>query len=178
MNGPGLGDRVASAQVLAALKEIDPAADLVHLGGDQWWLGVRGQNREAEGRLQREMLATQRAIRDSSTDPLVAQEEGKRLQMLAYMAQGFRPIALYAQPEPDQRIVDDFRTRDFNWRTREREAHQELREAVSLDAGNLRRARPVREWAQQEAGFWHRHIFRRAVSTVVGALPFTTRRRT
>lgn len=166
----GLGYLDAPPETLIALREIDDKADLVHLGEDEWMLGVRVANPEAAGRL-RERL--------KRLDPFKAHHElGREFQLLQFYATGFRPIALYrigdwGKDELGKRvrinmgyIVDDFRIRDFNWRIRPTEADAEFRSAISLDEGNKRRAQVMAEYFDQEGGSLFRHVFRAARSFI------------
>lgn len=163
MMGSDLGTLIAPAGTLQDLRAIDPAADLVHLGGEQWLLGVRVANPGAHERIRRQLKLL---------DPHkhTSHDAGKEFQLLQFYATGFRPIMVYelGQMGVDERglpskidflyIVDDFRIRDFNHRIRPDAAEAEFRNAISLDAGNRRRADRVREAMDQEGRSIWRHV--------------------
>jgi hypothetical protein len=163
----GLGSLTAPPETLSALQGIDAAADLVHLGGNEWMLGVRGPNPGAQERIHK-------ALRRLHPVKGLSHELGREFQLLQFYASGFRPIMLYqlGELDPDGEpitfgwIVEDFRIRDFNWRVRPREAEAELKDAISLDAGNKRRAQVMADYFDQEGGSIFRHVFKRARSLV------------
>lgn len=163
----GLGEAVAPREALEALRAIDPDADLVHLGKREWLLGVRQPNPGAQERIQKQLkLLDPRKHFDH--------EAGREFQLLQLYAGGFKPIQLYQLGDRDQDgelitfgwIVQDFRVRDFNYRVRPQEAMAELKDAISLEAGNRRRAAVMREYAEQEGGSLFRHAMKRARSFV------------
>lgn len=161
--GPG----TAPPEALIPLREIDPDAELLHLGGDEWLLGTRGPNPAAAQKLAKQL---------SRLDPLKAMDHelGKEFQLLQICADGFRPVHLYEIGSPvtydDGRerpctwgyIVEDFRMRDFNWRTRAKAALQETRDAASLEKANAWRDDVLRDFAEAEGPSLHRHVFKRA----------------
>jgi hypothetical protein len=105
------GQRTAPDAVLAQLREIDPRADLMLAAPGVWMLGVWNPSRAATGRANRRLARLARLpVRDRNED-LAA-----RIAMATLAARGWRPVALYEQQEPDSRIVEDFRQRDFNYR--------------------------------------------------------------
>jgi len=160
-----LGTLTAPPETLAALCEIDPRADLVHLEDNVWLLGIRGPNPAAQERLHRQLRIP---------DPMkgVSHEMGSEFELLQFFAQGFRPIQIYrlgeATPDGDVVtfgwIVEDFRIRDFNWRVRQKEAEAEFRAAISLDEGNKWRRRVLEDWAEAEGPSMWRFVFAKAKS--------------
>lgn len=160
-----MGPLTAPPETLSALREIDPDADLVHVDGRQWLLGVRQPNPGAQERIQNQLRLV---------DPYKATswEAAREFELLQLFASGFRPIALYqlGDETPDGDvvtfgwIVEDFRIRDFNYRTRRKEAEAEFLDAISLDVGNRRRARVLAEWAEAEGPSLFRYVFQRARS--------------
>lgn len=164
--GLGLGE--VPPGVLQSLRDIDPSADLVHLGGSQWLLGARRPNGAAREKLERH-LAQVHAARTGALDvaerAVVDMELAKELAVLQLCADGFRPIQLYDLANPRWTfgaIVEDFRLRDYNWRTRPEAAVQELREEISFDVQEQKRTDRMREFIDQEGGSLFRYVMRRA----------------
>jgi hypothetical protein len=167
MHTLSFGNETAPPETLAALREIDPAADLVHLGGAEWMLGIRGPNPGAQERIARQLRLLEPM---KHTSP----ELGREFQLLQFYAGGFRPIMLYrlGDLDPDGEtitfgwIVDDFRIRDFNHRVRPAEAEAEFRAAISLDEGNKRRAQVFADYFDAEGGSLWRHVMAGARSFI------------
>lgn len=159
------GTLTAPPETIAALRDIDPAADLVHLENDVWLLGIRAPNPGAQERLQRQLKLL---------DPVkgLSYEMGLEFQLLQFFASGFRPIQMYRLGErtPEGEIVtfgwivEDFRIRDFNWRVRQKESEAEFRAAISLDEGNKWRRRVLEDWAEAEGPSMWRFVFAKAKS--------------
>lgn len=168
-----LGEGTAPPEILAALREIDARADLIHLGGTKWWLGTRQPNPAAVERLAHAhaMAAATPPIDDPVERAVVQQHLGLEFEMLQHMAAGFCPIHLYdCEGAPGREIVEDFRLRDFNWRTKsERQIQRELKESVSADLLNKPRIARFAEAAREVAAESFRYVFRRARSVLVGA---------
>lgn len=166
---PGFGSYQAPPELLAALREIDPAADLVHLGDDAWLLGVRQPNAPARARLDEQLTKITRAQitgHDAAERALVQAELAKEVAVLQLCADGFRPIHLYHADQPGwgRLMIEDFRLRDFNWRTRREAAVQELREEISFDHQDKKRTNLLVEFFEQEgSSLWHK-VMRRAKS--------------
>lgn len=174
-----LGPGRPPPEIDAALKRIDPAAELLHLGGKKWWLGVRAPNPEAKekGRL---ADAYDKASTPASSiyDPAeraVAQVElEKEFIMLQTMAGGFRPIDVYSVGTGDGEwtmweIVEDFRIRDYNWRTQtEDQIRNELRKYASIEERNRPRIKRAGEWMKLKAGEVFRFAMKGARS-ILGA---------
>ena len=99
--------REAPGGLLRVLREIDAVADLVYFGRGRWELGRVVANRE---RIRKSLLILEweRHVDHPSADALRVGELGR---------QGFGFIAGYdIQGEPDARIVEDFRMRDWLFR--------------------------------------------------------------
>lgn len=161
----------APPETVRSLQEIDPDADLVHLEGDEWLLGVRRSNPAAQKRLQHQL---------ARLDPnrTLNEDLGREFQLLQFFATApFRPIQLYrVAPQKHQlapyefqnhtfgEVVRDFRERDFNWRNRREEAFDELKKAVSMDEANDRRTDVVRDFIDAEAPSLFRFVMQQARS--------------
>lgn len=168
-----LDGQQAPPEVLAGLRRIDSKADLIHLGGGQWWLGIRAPNPKAHEQLAHAQLRARGipTIADPAERAVAQMELAKEFKMRQIMADGFRPVALYDFPgAPDHTVVEDFRIRDFNWRTKtEAQIQRELREHASMDLRNMDRIRRFTELAKEKASEAFRYVFRRARSFLVGA---------
>lgn len=157
----------APPEILVALREIDPKADLLCIGDGFWWLGVREPNPAAVEALAKEIRGDEHGAmrlkldREEDGVVLTNPKAGTRFAMLQIMAGGFRPIHLYQCERPGWEIVRDFRIRDHNWRTRPEAAVKEMfDEHVSMDAANQRRTGTLLDFVRQEAGYlWHQ-VFR------------------
>lgn len=150
--------------MLAGLRAIDPQAELVHLGGSSWLLGVRGPNPAAVKRLA-QMMKVPPVLPPGLTDDERATLEvelATQLQVMLMMATGFKGIQMYTVARPTHAIVKDFEGRDHNWRVRPKEAFQELKEAASLDAGNAKRVARLREHVQAESKDMFRFLMKKA----------------
>jgi len=167
----GFGYLTAPENVLTALRAVDPDADLVHLGGNEWMLGVRKENHAARERVERQlkiMTTTRLEVGDIADRAAAESQLGKEFQLLQFFASApFRPIQHYRIGDgPGEmtfgEVVRDFELRDFNWRTRREEAFRELKDAVSMDVADARRTALVREKVQAEAGDMFRYILRGA----------------
>lgn len=162
-----LGSRVVPPDVLVALREIDRAAQLVHLGGREWLLGVERPNPAAKERVEAQLKAITEA-RIGGIDHIdkvrVRNELGKEFQLLQLCAEGFRPIHLYDVDGSFAHVVEDFRLRDHNWRTRPEAAFKELQDEISFDVQDAKRTELVREFVDQEGGSLFRHVFQKAKS--------------
>lgn len=169
----GLGYLDAPPEVLQGLRDIDPDADLVHLGGKEWLLGIRGPNPAARGKLHARLADAHAKVHAGSPGAWAGEREwlnaelSKELSVLQLCADGFRPIHLYTTDggSPDHSIVHDFRMRDYNYRTRPEEAMAEMREAISFDEQDrIKRGGIMRDFARSEANSLFRHVFKRARS--------------
>lgn len=169
----GFGSLAAPLEILQGLRAIDPAADLVHLGGAQWLLGVRRPNPEAAAEIEKQLKTltlTRNEVVDVADRARVDQETALELQLLQYCATtGFRPIHPYTidNGRSMHEIVQDFALRDHNWRNRPDAAFAELAEAVSIDAADAKRTAIVLAKIQADARSMFRYVIRRARSVVV-----------
>lgn len=162
--------RIADAppEILTALREIDPAADLVCVQGGYWILGVRAPNPAAEEALAGELKgdphgAILRATeRDEAQSMMAMPRAGARLALLQLYASGFKPIRMIKTDRPTHEIVDDFRIRDFNWRTRPEAAFDEFRQEASMDVQNAKRSDVLREFVRGEGHSLFKFIMKRA----------------
>lgn len=169
----GFGARTAPEETIRAIQEVDPDAHLLHLGGNEWLLGIRRENPGARERIHKQLKALD-ARKD--TTPW-AGREFQLLQLYAYGLPGdtgFQPIMMYelGAEDPDGEtitfgwIVEDFRVRDFNWRVRPKAAEKELMDAISLDVQDRKRTEVIREFVDAEGPSLFRHVFKRARSFV------------
>jgi hypothetical protein len=105
--------RVCPADVLRSIREVVETAELVYLGDAQWVLGdvQKSNTRERLGRykMQRAGGAKVRTPRDFARWRYV-RWEGELL------CQGFSPINVFAQNDPDGRITEYLRVREYQWR--------------------------------------------------------------
>lgn len=159
-----LGPGQAPAEILEALRAIDPEADLVHLGDRHWWLGVRAPNPAAVQDLEGayEAMRAVPEIEDPAERAIVAMRLDREFLMRQIMAQGFKPIALYeCDGAPGMDIVEDFRIRDFNWRHQtEDQVKRELRDSVSSEKRNESKVRAWGQMAKDAAAEAYRFVFR------------------
>lgn len=175
---PALSTRRAPSGVLEKLREIDPKAELVHLGGSTWWLGVVGPNQPARDRILRS-LGTMDGVASATmavADPFeraMAQEhlakETRMYQIMAYGPNGeggFRPIELReCETLADfNELVEDFRRADWTWRKLGFKAVDKLRQARDRGTQFIDRI-------QQDARSWFRHFVKQSVSFLSPGLP-------
>lgn len=180
-----IGSRATPEEIQTALEAIDENAELIHLGGKRWWLGVRAPNPKATDPM--DLANAQKAagllptVQDKAERAVLEVELSKEFTMRQIMAEGFRPIMLYVvDPAGDQthkataanlhEIVEDFRVRDYNHRTKsQQQIERELKQASSVDYQNALR---IKEWgalAADKAREAYNYVFRRARSVLVGA---------
>lgn len=98
--------RTCPPALLAQLRAIDPAAELVYVGEGEWWLGVVKPN----------------TFRRAQGDHLLAREWKKdhptweQIRYGQLMRQGFAYCGSWViEGEPDGRIVNDFRESTWLW---------------------------------------------------------------
>jgi hypothetical protein len=105
--------RVCPADVLRSIREVVDTAELVYLGDGQWVLGdvKKSDARERMGRykMKRSGAAKVRTPREFARWRYV-RWEGELL------TQGFAPIHVFAQNDPDSRIAEYLRVREYQWR--------------------------------------------------------------
>jgi hypothetical protein len=170
-----IGPDQCPPEIDVALKAIDSKAELIHLGGTRWWLGIRTPNPAARNPLDLESAHRYSTTRPTIPDPaeraLMEVELAKEFQMRQIMAAGFKPVALYVVEQGEfGEVVEDFRIRDFNWRTKsEEQLRKELHDATSMDVMNRRR---IVEWGKQAteaAAEAFRFVFKGARSFMLGS---------
>jgi hypothetical protein len=116
-------ERTCPPAVLRDLRTIDPAAELLYVGRGRWWLAVV----RWDWNIVRDAAKVLRLLRQGVTrmeygiawsEQLErAKSNAERATMMRLGVQGFRgPIAEYTYRDPDSRIVEDFRLRDWNYR--------------------------------------------------------------
>lgn len=147
--------RTAPPALLQQLREIDANAELVYFGAGRWALGVYRPHRQVIAAAARRLAFLSHFARATRDDV-----HGTRLETT-----GFRPIHWYTiQGEPDGRIVEDFRLRDFNYRN---QADATFAARMSESAGEVARAehdRRLRSNLQAAAPDAWRHAFKNPVS--------------
>lgn len=174
-----LGSRETPEEIRTALEAIDPNAELIHIQGKRWWLGVRGPNPKAADPMElasaHDAMARMPDIIDPAERAAMEVELAQEFTMRQVMAEGFRPVNLYTVGKDEEwenlhEVVDDFRVRDYNWRTMSQEQQErELRDAASMDLRNQSR---IREWGQnakEAAAEAYDFVFKGARSFMLGA---------
>lgn len=110
--------RECPSVVLGHLREVLPTAELVHMGDDKWVLGnvVPTNIRERIGRMK--LHRAGRAIIAGRNDA----ERMRRLARWRYigwegllLTQGFATITVFQQNDPDSRMVEFLREREYGW---------------------------------------------------------------
>jgi hypothetical protein len=169
-----LGPLRAPEEIVRAIQEIDPKAELVHLEGKKWWLGVRAPNPAAVEQLEdaHRLASTRPTIPDPAERAMAEVELAREFQMYQVMARGFRPIAIYTVDGglredgwawPD--VVDDFRQRDRHYRTTSPDQrYTAIKRAISMDWLNLQRAIEWGKMATEAAAEAFRFVFKKAKS--------------
>jgi hypothetical protein len=149
--------RLAPRDVLERLREIDPTAELVHLGAGYWLVGSVQPNEWRRFKAAR-VVAHQFALPEARRSPGI---------VLAYSlyAQGFRPVAMYTEREIQSGLaIWDFRERDYNWRNcAEETVAARLREAEG-EIVTANRIAALLDHVRSEWPSIHRFIFRGARS--------------
>lgn len=105
--------RTAPSHVVRGLRELDPTAVIVHLGGPTWVVGKVRPNSETR----RQAIAMLDQWTTAVSEGARMSETGKMRVRFALLAlQGFRPVERYRiQGEPDSRIVHDFAESRYRW---------------------------------------------------------------
>lgn len=172
------GNLTAPPEILAGVRAIDPAADVIHLGGVEWMLGVRKPNDAARAEVEKQLKTisrTRNVVVDVADRARVDVEMAKEVQLLQLFAAGLRPIHIYHVGEGQEyaslhEIVSDFRERDFNWRMRADAAFTAYAKSLSIDEGDAARTRTVLEKVQADARSMFRYAIKKARSVVVQGL--------
>lgn len=155
--------------LLASLRDIDPTAELVYVGGGEWWLGAvrTNESRAVKGRLIIEQM-------DKLENAVQHHPSIVRNRCLGQLLlQGFARIASYkgpgeasgvltvmTTPEYMTTILEDFRERDFHYR---RDQGKQQLEATKADlSGEAQRAADDANFQQylltDGRHHWHREI--------------------
>lgn len=172
------GNLVAPPEILAGVRAIDPTADVIHLGGVEWMLGVRKPNDAARAEVEKQLktiVTTRNNVVDAADRARVDLEMAKELQLLQLFADGLRPIHIYHVGKGQEytslhEIVSDFRERDFNWRMRADAAFKEYARSLSIDEADAERTKTVLAKIQADARSMFRHVIKKARSFVVQGL--------
>lgn len=143
-----LTSREAPAHIVRALREIDHRAELVELIPGKWILGIVVPNDE---RIRRGTALMEQELRKDKGN-----QELSRLRFAHLCMDGFGQVALYEMKEPDSRIVEDFRERDFNYRHYLNKTQQEFEDEVE---GVTRQAR-TKKYAIARAEALGKELFR------------------
>lgn len=119
--------RQAPASVLRDLREIDPRAELLHLGGTRWVLGTVRPGDPAAVRFGASQLASVRRW--------VTRGSMLKVRMAHAHLQGFKPIEEYqvGGEMGFARVVKDFRERDWRYRHRWLEELDAREEETDID---------------------------------------------
>ena len=161
----------APVGVLEKLREIDSRAQLVHLGGTSWWLGVDETNLGARDQLLRSLAQTDVAesalgVSDAFERALTLDyiaKEHRMLQIMAYGVDGgsgFRPIEIRECPKLEDfyELVEDFRRADYIWKT------QGVKRFMTKMNAVKERSLATLDRIRQDARSWWHHFMRRRVS--------------
>jgi hypothetical protein len=175
-----IGSRTTPEEIKTALEAIDPNAELIHLQGKRWWLGVRAPNPEAADPMEladaHKAMSTLPTIEDKAERAMMEVELAQEFTMRQIMAEGFKPVALYVVGKGEDyetlhQIVEDFRIRDYNWRTMTPEQQEQaLRDSFSMEKRNAPRIKRWGQMAKEAASEAYNFIFRGARSFMLGAL--------
>lgn len=103
--------RTAPEHVRRGLRELDPTAEVIHLGAGRWIVGRVRPTVHARRTAER-MLETFETALSNGAKMSPRGREKARFALLAL--QGFRPVAEYRLRDLDWRVVEDFRV--SQWR--------------------------------------------------------------
>lgn len=166
------GGREAPPETVALLREIDPDAELVYLGKGIWLLGaVRPSDARRDGAAAllddlEEVFGLAGSGTAAPISPEIKQQLAVDLLECRMLYRGFAKIAAYqVQGWPGALLVEDFRERDFVYRTRFAEKWRELAAEASGDAGLERRIKGVRTYLEDNKAHIERHAFRKPHTT-------------
>lgn len=181
-----IGKAAAPPEIIRALQEIDPKVDLIKYGDAGWWLLVtkfeKGEvlhaiEKRIEGMHQQLFGMGSGALNrpgDIVEKAVLEQDAAIELELLHYFRDNrVRPIERYdcGDRAPGHDIVDDFRERDFNWRTRPDETFRRKKNEVSLEEQDRWRTETVREFWQSEARDAFRFIMQGAKGVLQRVAP-------
>lgn len=158
--------RKPPAHVVRELRKIDDQVELVYFGEGRWLLGSVSPHSERQARGE-SMLKSVRmvSVGDQSRRAVY------RRWLALLFAQGFRTIQMYEYERgaggPDQRIVDDFRRRDRNWRVALGDHLEEHEREIDGRAAEEEATETLLESARAKASDVTKYAFRRAKSTII-----------
>lgn len=137
--------RVAPALLVAALRAIDPNAELIHVGDGHWWLGVvtPSNHREQQG----EVILKFERERGDEANP-------RNIMLGLLLREGFARINGYrTDGDPSGDVVDydgnkttilaDFQERDYWWNFDGGKAKVKERLHAASDANEMEEARAM-----------------------------------
>jgi len=130
--------RTAPEGIRRRLREIDPTAEIIHLGRQHWVVGKVRPN----------ALVRQQAIRmldrieHELSNGKQLSERGKEKARFALLAlQGFRTVHQFEMREPDDRVVKEFERSRWMWlHMSEMETWRSLEEDAAAPAAAARKA--------------------------------------
>lgn len=131
--------RDAPRDILAALRDVDPTADLYYLGDGKW---VVGRVRPTVERYRGGALLYEQALRAAAHGEIRSEEQWyRRLRSARLTMQGFARVAMYEYPgDPDWRLVREFREAVW-WANNDRHDDEINRRADLADHQQRRDAR-------------------------------------
>jgi hypothetical protein len=139
------GTREAPSDWLARFREIEPTAEMLWLGNGPWAVGKLKYDRRLveDGH---DMIVAHKKTNPEDVRPSV-------LRKARAVMEGFRLIQMYGEDELWQGTAfEDFRERDWRWRTLGDEAFE-----ANLDARERARAK-VRPAEARERMLWHKEL--------------------
>lgn len=105
--------REAPEDIRRQLRELDPTAEVVHLGPRRWLVGRVRPNAESR-RIAERMLATYASLPVTDQIKMSKVNRRHRVAVAELARQGFRPVQMYTTRDADARIVRDFQ--ESQWR--------------------------------------------------------------
>lgn len=111
-------ERLAPSSVLAGLRAVHPAAELVHLTGDRWVLATLDGHDALRRHGARVLDTTRRAAatycaKHPDVDPRSVDRITVGLTIARLKALGARFVGMYTSAQPDSAIALDFQRADF-----------------------------------------------------------------
>lgn len=121
--------RTAPAEIVHLLREVHPDAELVYMEDGRWLLGLVRPGRPGR-HAGMDMI-------DVEMSKAEEDREAYTLKLARLVLQGFASIELFHTNDPDTRIVESFRTREYLHQMRE----QIVRESMYADETEKQKAR-------------------------------------
>lgn len=175
LNVPSPGGRTCPPEVLAALREIHPDAELIYMGKGMWTLGRVQPDADRRARAIRILDGLYGVIGQAGDGDFFLDRE-KKVEIAAMLwrnhlrMRGFRFIATYeVEGWPGSRIVEDLRARWYNYQNRFREIERTSLGEADTRTQDERRIEQLHEYLELEHKRIHRHAFRHPESVVVGS---------